>query len=123
MAHVSYKPNYVFWNKYKQKTKIVKEKKSIQSVYSLSHVQLFEPHEPQHTRTPYLSPNPESTQTHVHRVGDAIQPSHTSVIPFSSCPPSFPASGPFQMSQLFASGGQSIGVSVSTSVLLKNTQD
>ena len=41
MAHVSYKPNYVFWNKYKQKTKIVKEKKSIQSVYSLSHVQLF----------------------------------------------------------------------------------
>ena len=41
----------------------------------------------------------------------------SSVIPFSSCPHSFPASGSFQMSQLFASGGQSIGVSASTSVL------
>ena len=46
-----------------------------------------------------------------------------SVIPFSSCPQSFPASGSFQMSQLFATGGQSIGVSVSTSVLPVNTQD
>ena len=58
---------------------------------------------------------PESTQTHVHRVDDAIQPSHP-VVPFSSCPQSFPASGSFQMSQLFTSGGQSIGVSASTSV-------
>ena len=63
---------------------------------------------------------PESTQTHVHWVGDAIQPS---VIPFSSCPQSFPASGSFPMSQLFASGGQSIGVKASTSVLSMNTQD
>ena len=65
--------------------------------------------------------NPESTQTHVHRVGDAIQPSH----PLSSffCPQSFPASGSFQMSQLFTSGGQSIGVSASTSALPMNTQD
>ena len=47
----------------------------------------------------------------------------SSVIPFSSCPQSFPASGSFQMSQLFASGAQSIGVSVSTSVLPMNTQD
>ena len=47
----------------------------------------------------------------------------SSVIPFSSCPQSFPASGSFQMSQLFASGGQSIGVSASTSVLPMNTQD
>ena len=47
----------------------------------------------------------------------------SSVIPFSSCPQSFPASGPFQMSQLFASGSQSIGVSASTSVLPMNTQD
>ena len=43
--------------------------------------------------------------------------------PFSSCPQSFPGSGSFQMSQLFASGGQSIGVSASTSVLPMNTQD
>ena len=47
----------------------------------------------------------------------------SSVVPFSSCPQSFPASGIFQMSQLFASGGQSIGVSASTSVFPMNTQD
>ena len=42
---------------------------------------------------------PESTQTHGHRVGDAIQPSHP-IVPFSSCPQSLPASGSFPMSQL-----------------------
>ena len=47
----------------------------------------------------------------------------SSVIPFSSCPQSFPASGCFQMSQLFASGGQSNGVSASISVLPKDTQN
>ena len=65
---------------------------------------------------------PELAQTHVHWVGDAIQPSHP-VIPFSSCPKSFPASGYFQMSQFFAPSGQSIGVSTSTSVLPMNIQD
>ena len=64
----------------------------------------------------------ELAQTHVHRVGDAIQPSHP-VIPFSSCLQSFPASGSFLVSQFFASGGQSIGVSPSASVLPMNTQD
>ena len=47
----------------------------------------------------------------------------SSVVPFSSCPQSLPASGSFPMSQLFASGGQSIGVSASASVLPMNTQD
>ena len=47
----------------------------------------------------------------------------SSVISFSSHPQSFPASGSFQISQLFASGGQSIGVSASTSILPMNTQD
>ena len=47
----------------------------------------------------------------------------SSVVPFSSCPQSFPASESFQMSQLFTSGGQSIGVSASTSVLPVNIQD
>ena len=65
---------------------------------------------------------PEFTQTHVYRVVNAIQPSHP-LIPFSSCPQSFPVSGSFQLSQLFTSGGQSIGVSASTSVLPMNTQD
>ena len=63
---------------------------------------------------------PEFTQTYVHRVSDAIS---SSVIPFSSCLQSFPASRSFPMSQFFASGGQSIGVSASTSVLPMNTQD
>ena len=45
------------------------------------------------------------------------------VIPFSSCPQSFPATRSFPMTQFFASGGQSIGVSASTSVLPMNTQD
>ena len=64
----------------------------------------------------------ESTQTHVHCVSDALQPS----LPLSSpspCPQSFPASGSFQMSQLFALDGQSIGVTASTSVLPMHTQD
>ena len=65
---------------------------------------------------------PEFTQTHVHRVGDAIQPSHP-VVPFSPCPQSLPASGSFPMSQLFTWGGQSIAVSASASVLPMNTQD
>ena len=47
----------------------------------------------------------------------------SSVVPFSSCPQSFPASGSFQMSHLFASGGQSIGVLASASVLPMNIQD
>ena len=63
----------------------------------------------------------EFTQTHVHRVGDAIQPSHP-VTPFSSCLQSFPASGSFQMSLFFPSGGQSIGVSASSLVLPMNIQ-
>ena len=65
---------------------------------------------------------PEFTQTHVHWVSDAIQPSHP-VFPFSSGPQSFPASGSFLMGQFFASGGQTIGVSASTSVLPMNIQD
>ena len=64
---------------------------------------------------------PEFTQTHVHRVSDAIQPSHP-VVPFSSCPQSLPASESFPMSQLFA-WGQSIRVSALASVLPMNTQD
>ena len=60
---------------------------------------------------------PEFTQTHVHRVGDAIQPSH----PLLSSSP--PAPNPSQHQGLFQSGGQSIGVSASASVLTMNTQD
>ena len=66
---------------------------------------------------------PEFTQTHVHQVSDAIQPSHPLSCPSLPAPQSFPASGSFPMSQFLASGGQSIGVSASTSVLPMNIQD
>ena len=59
-------------------------------------------------------------QVHVHRVGNAIQSTISSSVTLSSCLQSFPASGSFPMSQLFASGGQSIGAPAS--VLLKSIQ-
>ena len=60
---------------------------------------------------PVLHYLPELAQTHVQWLSDAIQPSHP-VASFSSCFQSLPASGSFPMSQLFTSGGQSIGASV-----------
>ena len=81
------------------------------------------PHELQHARPPCPSPTPG-----VHpNPGPLSQWCHptisSSVAPFFFCPQSFPASASFQMSQLFTSGSQSIGVSVSTSVLPMNTQN
>ena len=81
------------------------------------------PREPQHARPPCPSPTPR-----VHPIPCPLsQWCHptisSSVVLFSSCPQSFPASGSFQMSQLFASGGQTIGVSASTSVPPMNSQD
>ena len=64
----------------------------------------------------------ELAQTHVHRVGDAIQPSHP-VVPFSSYLQSFPASGSLPISQFFVSVGQRIGASALASVLPMNIQD
>ena len=64
----------------------------------------------------------EFAQSHVHWVGDAIQPISSSITSFSFCPQSFPASGSFPMSQLFPPGGQSIGASASASVLSMNIQ-
>ena len=79
-------------------------------------------HELQHPRlscpsTPRVYPNPRSLSQWCHPTISS------SVILFSACPKSFPASRSFQMSQLFASGGQNIGVSASTSALPMNTQD
>ena len=70
--------------------------------------------------SPGLHHLPELAQTHVHWVGDAIQPS---VIPFSFCLQSFPAPEFLLMSWLFTSGGQRIGASASAPVLLMNSQD
>ena len=81
------------------------------------------PHEPQHARPPCPSPTP-GVYSNSRPLSQWYHPiMSSSVIPFSSCPQSFPASGSFLMSQLFSSGGQSIGVSVSASGLPMNTQD
>ena len=86
------------------------------SIQLLSCVRLF--------ATPWISAPqlPELALTHVHWVHDAIQSSHP-VIPLSSCLQSFSESGSFPMSQIFTSGGQSIGASASASVLPVNIQD
>ena len=83
----------------------------------------LQPHELQHARppcpapTPRVHPNPCPSSRWCH---PAIS---SSVVPFFSCPQLFPALGSFPMSQLFLSGGQSIGVSASASVLPMNIQD
>ena len=83
----------------------------------------LQPHEPQDTRppcpslTPGVHPNPCPLSRWCHPTISFP------IVPFSSCPQSFPASGSFPMSQFFTSGGQSIGVSASESVLPMNTQD
>ena len=77
----------------------------------------------QHTRLLCPSPTPEACSNSCPSSQWCHPTISSSVIPFSSCPQSFPESGSFQVSQLFASGGQSIGVSASTSVLPMNTQD
>ena len=81
------------------------------------------PHELKHAKPPCPSPTPG-----VHSDSRPSSPwCHpailSSVVPFSSCPQSLPASGSFPMSQFFAWGGQSIGVSALASFLPKNTQD
>ena len=81
------------------------------------------PHEPQHARPPCPSPTPGIYPNPCPLSRRCHPTISSSVVPFSSCPQSFPASRAFQMSQLFTSGGQSIGVSASTSVLLMNIQD
>ena len=75
------------------------------------------PHEPQHTRPPCSSPTPEVHPNPCPSSWWCHPTISSSVIPVSSCPQSFPASGSFQMSQFFVSGGQSTGASASASVL------
>ena len=104
---------------------ILKQNGSISSVrFSCSVVSDFLwPHELQHARSPCPSPtlgvHPDSCASS-RWCHPAIS---SSVVPFSSCPQSLPASGSFPMSQLFAWGGKSTGVSASASVFPMNTQD
>ena len=92
----------------------------------LSHSAAFDSLQPrglQHTRLPCPSPSPRACSNSCslsHRCHPTIS---SSVVPFSSCPQSFPASGSFLMSRLFMSGGQSFGASALASVLPMNIQD
>ena len=81
------------------------------------------PYEPQHARPPCPSPTPGDYPNACPLSQWCHLTISSSVVPISSCLQSFPASGSFQMSQLLASGGQSIGVSASASVLPMNIQD
>ena len=92
--------------------------------FSLSVVsQLLWPHGLQYARLPCPSPTPGSCSNSWPSSWWCHPTISSSVIPFSSCLQSFPASGSFQMRQFFASGGQSIGVSALASVLAMNIQD
>ena len=81
------------------------------------------PHELQHARPPCPSPTPRVYSNPCPLSRWCHPTISSSVVPFSSCSQSLPASGSFQMSQLFAWDGQSIGVSASASVLPMNTRD
>ena len=81
------------------------------------------PHESQHTRPPCPSPTPRVHPNPCPLSRWCHPTISSSVVPFFSCPQSFPASGSFPMSQLFASAGQSTRASASTSVLPINNQD
>ena len=91
-----------------------------------SHSVIFDslqPHGLQHARPPCPSPTP-GVYSNSHPLSRWCHPTiSSSVIPFSSRLQSFPASGSFPMTQFFTSGGQSIGVSASASVLPMNIQD
>ena len=81
------------------------------------------PHESQHARPPCPSPTP-GVYSNLCPSSQWCHPAiSSSVVPFSSCPQSLPASGSFPVSQLFIWGGQSTGVSASASVLPVSTQD
>ena len=102
-----------------------------ESIYCISSVPFscsvvfdsLRPHGLQHARPPCPSPTPGVHSNSCPSSKWCHPAISSSVIPFSSCPQSLPASGSFPMSQLFPWGGQSIGVSASASVLPVNTQD
>ena len=107
-----------FLKKIKHRTSI----NSVQFSRSVMSKSLW-PHGLQHTKPPCPSPTPGVYSNSCPLSQWCYPTISSSVVPFSSHLPSSPASGSFQMSQFFPSGGQSIGVSASASVLLMNIQD
>ena len=103
-------------------TEITSRKQEVQFSRSVVSDSLW-PHESQHTRPACPSPTP-GVHSNSCPLSLWCHPAiSSSVVPFSSCPQSLPASGSFPMSQLFTWGGQSTGVSAFASFLPKNTQD
>ena len=96
---------------------------NISSVPSLVVSDSLQPHRLQHARPPCTSPTPGVDFNSFPLSRWCHPTTSSSVVPFSSWLQSFPALGSFQMTHFFASDGQSIGVSASTSVLPKNTQN
>ena len=113
-----------FWNDNRIKKSKEKTGYSLFSQFSRSVVSdSLRPHESQHARPPCPPPSP-GVHPDSCPLSQWCHPAiSSSVVPFSSCPQSLPASESFPMSQLFASGGQSTGVSALASFLPKNTQD
>ena len=101
---------------------LMKDFQSVQFSHSVVSNSL-QPHGLQHARPPYPSPSPRARSNPCPLSQWCLPTISSSVVPFSSCLQSFPASGSFQVSQFFASGGQSIGASASASVLPMNIQD
>ena len=107
-----------------EKVKVkVKLQTLIQSVQSLSRVRLFMTPWITDARPPCPSPNSRVHSNSCPSIWWCHPAISSSVVPFSSCPQCLPASESFPMSQLFSTGGQSIGISALASVLPKNTQD
>ena len=103
-------------------TSITYQVSSVQFSHSVVSNSLW-PHESQHTKPPCPSPTP-GFHSNSHPLSRWGHPAiSSSVVPFSSCPQSLPASESFPMSQLFEWGGQNTGVSALASVIPKNTQD
>ena len=102
--------------------KVVNQFSSVQFSHSVVSDSLW-PHGPQHTRFPCPSPTPGAYSNSCPLSQWCHPTTSSSVIPFSSCLQSFPASGSFPVTQFFESGSQSIGVSASASVLPMNIQN
>ena len=106
---------YTKWN-------IIQTFSSVQLSCTVVSVSL-RPHGPQHARPHCPSPTPGACSNSCPSSWWCHPTISSPVIPFSSCLQSFPTSGSFPMSQFFASGGQSIGVSASASILPRNIED
>ena len=115
------------WPVRMKRLKEISDQKDLKIEFSsVSHLVMsgsLRPRELLHTRPPRPSSTPGVYSSSCLSSRWCHLTTSSSVVPFSSQPQSFPASGSFQMSQLFASAGQSIGVSASASVLPVNTQD